>query len=211
MPRKTPAPVRRRGPGQGASMRPRPDAAENAARRRAICRGDSGFNEAAARCRGKPAPRPRPRGVSAAGFNEAAARCRGKLAGSGCPGAARRGFNEAAARCRGKQPEHAAPGGAGDRASMRPRPDAAENACGGTGLPTDPACFNEAAARCRGKRPGWRTSGWASACFNEAAARCRGKHARRPRAPPLPPAASMRPRPDAAENPPPPTRERARK
>ena len=61
--------------------------------------------------------------------------------------------------------------------------------------------FNEAAARCRGKRPRPAdTRRGVQGCFNEAAARCRGKrfwiwicliffrHA------------SMRPRPDAAEN-----------
>ena len=37
------------------------------------------------------------------------------------------GFNEAAARCRGKQPALAHVGDEA-RASMRPRPDAAENA-----------------------------------------------------------------------------------
>ena len=84
-------------------MRPRPDAAENGrVEGRADGRGGR-FNEAAARCRGKPfgfrlrfplflrlasmRPRPdaaenageqAPRGVAAGGFNEAAARCRGK-------------------------------------------------------------------------------------------------------------------------------------
>ena len=65
--------------------------------------------------------------------------------------------------------------------------------------PRDPR-FNEAAARCRGKR--WRRRGAClrSTGFNEAAARCRGKLG----APGgwlsfcIP--ASMRPRPDAAEN-----------
>ena len=85
-----------------ASMRPRPDAAEN---RRACCSGDywpPGFNEAAARCRGKldcpsfydermrASMRPRPDAAenlegalmqlsTRIRFNEAAARCRGKL------------------------------------------------------------------------------------------------------------------------------------
>ena len=85
------------------------------------------------------------------------------------------------------------------RASMRPRPDAAENAVQeDRGVLRRPG-FNEAAARCRGKHP-WRLGGdpgtWASMrprpdaaenshllrsiplddCgFNEAAARCRGK------------------------------------
>ena len=85
-------------------------------------------------------------------------------------------FNEAAARCRGKRATAAAPRFPAV-ASMRPRPDAAEN--GGSW-------------RRRGARP--------HACFNEAAARCRGKPGGRfdggePGAP-----ASMRPRPDAAEN-----------
>ena len=37
-----------------ASMRPRPDAAENRATRTSRARAESRFNEAAARCRGKP-------------------------------------------------------------------------------------------------------------------------------------------------------------
>ena len=59
-------------------------------------------------------------------------------------------FNEAAARCRGKRAS-TADLSAGLYASMRPRPDAAENA--GSPAPRRPArwCFNEAAARCRGK------------------------------------------------------------
>ena len=65
-------------------------------------------------------------------FNEAAARCRGKLAkfvpespaGDAC-------FNEAAARCRGKRIDGNFLARARS-ASMRPRPDAAENSNGGT-------------------------------------------------------------------------------
>ena len=61
-------------------------------------------------------------------------------------------FNEAAARCRGK------PGGAARRArcrraSMRPRPDAAENFRLFDYERDGTLRFNEAAARCRGKRP----------------------------------------------------------
>ena len=44
-----------------------------------------------------------------------------------------------------------------DAASMRPRPDAAENAPGHGLIPSNPARFNEAAARCRGKPPTSRT------------------------------------------------------
>ena len=188
-------------PDGWASMRPRPDAAENKRRRRvrpgqwsacfneaaARCRGKPapfgtmvpdccGFNEAAARCRGKPAaatrtpPRPPRR------FNEAAARCRGK------PGLIifflprQPGFNEAAARCRGKLDQ----GGSRElvpvAASMRPRPDAAENSTPAAPGASSPTRFNEAAARCRGKQgePRRRLA-------------CRRR-------------ASMRPRPDAAEN-----------
>ena len=59
--------------------------------------------------------------------------------------------------------------------------------------------FNEAAARCRGKHPDRHLGDEGQRRFNEAAARCRGKHhpfnhvGRRAHA-------SMRPRPDAAEN-----------
>ena len=87
------------------------------------------------------------------GFNEAAARCRGKL-----PPAGRRipaelpGFNEAAARCRGKHPPETLHVADLD-ASMRPRPDAAENGRGRRRTGQTSAGFNEAAARCRGKQP----------------------------------------------------------
>ena len=61
-----------------------------------------GFNEAAARCRGKPpagrGPQPGP-----PRFNEAAARCRGKLTSNCSSVGGDRRFNEAAARCRGKR------------------------------------------------------------------------------------------------------------
>ena len=109
-----------------ASMRPRPDAAEKLTSVARTPRKSSGFNEAAARCRGKTltkwleslrrvraSMRPRP---DAAEKRPAA-----------CPRRGRRGgFNEAAARCRGKTPRGGAGGACGHRASMRPRPDAAE-------------------------------------------------------------------------------------
>ena len=86
----------------GASMRPRPDAAENRRRPAAADRRGRRFNEAAARCRGKRPTAARPQ-----------------------PAAAR--FNEAAARCRGKPPRNNESIWPMRRASMRPRPDAAEN------------------------------------------------------------------------------------
>ena len=63
-------------------------------------------------------------------------------------------------------------------ASMRPRPDAAENSTGGHVLFQRSSGFNEAAARCRGK-------------LSVLPQRERGEGLRY---------ASMRPRPDAAEN-----------
>ena len=107
-------------------------------------------------------------------FNEAAARCRGKHGRRRWQAMPIRGFNEAAARCRGKL------------ASL----------AGGC----DPTpCFNEAAARCRGKLERFHERPRSGPRFNEAAARCRGKPrpgGARVRAR----GASMRPRPDAAEN-----------
>ena len=129
MPRKTPSGAAAAPDDLGASMRPRPDAAENAHDAAQIGRRGQSFNEAAARCRGKRLVVQRLDDRGGRGFNEAAARCRGKRRRRGGPGRRAAGrFNEAAARCRGKRPEpeldlRPAPA----RASMRPRPDAAEN------------------------------------------------------------------------------------
>ena len=94
-----------------------------------------GFNEAAARCRGKPL-----NGLwdlaHDRGFNEAAARCRGKRRRSLSGREPSRCFNEAAARCRGKPVQRQEQPGAKHDASMRPRPDAAENSI--TGAATMP-------------------------------------------------------------------------
>ena len=79
MPRKTAAAARRRPDGGRASMRPRPDAAENRAAGPRATRRSAGFNEAAARCRGK-LRRPGRGRTRRPCFNEAAARCRGKPA-----------------------------------------------------------------------------------------------------------------------------------
>ena len=83
------------------------------------------FNEAAARCRGKHANEAW-KATRGACFNEAAARCRGKPRNAihETPPSPR--FNEAAARCRGKQAAPETHSGS-SYASMRPRPDAAEN------------------------------------------------------------------------------------
>ena len=64
------------------------------------------------------------------GFNEAAARCRGKPRTSTKAPSRSRCFNEAAARCRGKPGATRADAPGPDGASMRPRPDAAENRTG---------------------------------------------------------------------------------
>ena len=112
-----------------------------------------------------------------------------------------------------------------DGASMRPRPDAAENRGIAANLRLDHVRFNEAAARCRGKHAGRGVFHdtldhasmrprpdaaenlrhpaiirFRSCCFNEAAARCRGKPRNQPRNDLAAADASMRPRPDAAEN-----------
>ena len=158
-----------------ASMRPRPDAAEN----RLLARQALDPDDASMRPRPDAAENIHSRHYRsphrACRFNEAAARCRGKHgrrrhSSIGFPPR----FNEAAARCRGK------------------RSDAGE-------LPVSTGCFNEAAARCRGKRCAcWRRRRRRRS-FNEAAARCRGKPGR-PAVFPRFRSASMRPRPDAAEN-----------
>ena len=134
------------------------------------------FNEAAARCRGKHRRR-RPALRLPLGFNEAAARCRGKRAEAvrgdrQGQGASMRPRPDAAENSRGRRLL-----GGRRAASMRPRPDAAENPYLDTGDHVVIVRFNEAAARCRGKRtPRWSTKR-SSGCFNEAAARCRGKPA----------------------------------
>ena len=110
-----------------ASMRPRPDAAENGGARSLTTPTTPSFNEAAARCRGKRTSGPSSASFRTSGFNEAAARCRGKLSRKlSNQHQINLGFNEAAARCRGKHSPWflAVPDAP---ASMRPRPDAAEN------------------------------------------------------------------------------------
>ena len=142
-----------------------------------------------------------PRRPTGSRFNEAAARCRGKLdfirAGRGRRG----GFNEAAARCRGKQgrshhadaraqasmrprPDAAENNrkavlhGVDQQASMRPRPDAAENGAEGSlRLGNEGASMRPRpdAAENAPSRPRCPEDGHR---FNEAAARCRGKRRR---------------------------------
>ena len=111
-------------------------------------------------------------------------------------------FNEAAARCRGKLERVVGRTPEGGEASMRPRPDAAENflmslpdnpGMGASMRPRPDAAENIATAE---TDPTAATPG-----FNEAAARCRGKLAcPSPGRDLLRDHASMRPRPDAAEN-----------
>ena len=134
-----------------ASMRPRPDAAENPSRPAALPHGSARFNEAAARCRGKPSPSRRML-VYGRSFNEAAARCRGKR-----PTRSFKRYGASASmRPRPDAAENAATtslvSSAPARASMRPRPDAAENRAARTRTAGSCGRFNEAAARCRGKR-----------------------------------------------------------
>ena len=84
-----------------ASMRPQRNAGENilgGALRRSPT---TGFNEAPAKCRGKPAFRSRSSRCLVC-FNEAPAKCRGKPARDGRPATGNNCFNEAPAKCRGK-------------------------------------------------------------------------------------------------------------
>ena len=158
-----------------ASMRPRPDATENARCRSGPTTRSDGFNEAAARCHGKPAIRSAPTAARTSSFNEAAARCHGKPR---CGRKHTRGTN-ASMRPRPDATENVERAArfvyAVGRASMRPRPDATENWSASPSCPLISFCFNEAAARCHGKP---RPAPASSACcggFNEAAARCHGK------------------------------------
>ena len=138
---------------EGASMRPRPDAAENAG-----CGAD--------RLAGATRASMRPRPDAAENVSN--------------PGAWGRPSARASMRPRPDAAEnHGSPNrpAAARTASMRPRPDAAENP--DTQRVADeirPARFNEAAARCRGKpSPGSARGRDRVRRFNEAAARCRGK------------------------------------
>ncbi len=229
MPRKTARALAGSAPGVEASMRPRPDAAEN--RGRGLRPG----------CRRRASMRPRPDAAenltSAVGsigrqtdrFNEAAARCRGKPWATQVmilpawvasmrprPDAAE---NLTTAACSQRQPlasmrprPDAAENPGGDahpigrrpRASMRPRPDAAENPISTVSAltllrdasmrPRPDAAENPARAGGRRRTPAPRPG------FNEAAARCRGKPMICTEDGYIALAASMRPRPDAAEN-----------
>ena len=187
------------GGARSASMRPRPDAAENAQTHGCRHHGARGFNEAAARCRGKPL-RLCWSSVEEDCFNEAAARCRGKLRvrhhrRARRPPASMRPRPDAAENREWEVWDEAPTG-----ASMRPRPDAAENGAGAAGPGRGGRCFNEAAARCRGKPDAIHGGGQRVA----ASMRPRpdaAENAREHEPHPRPDGdASMRPRPDAAEN-----------
>ena len=159
-----------------ASMRPRPDAAENAASCHAARSRCSRFNEAAARCRGKRLRRDR------RGRDRSAASMRPR------PDAA-------------ENPPHGRPQVEFARASMRPRPDAAENLPAGVvRMATRAASMRprpDAAENRRGRRGGRGPAVASMRPRPDAAENRVSTPAARRRAP----VASMRPRPDAAENP----------
>ena len=174
MPRKTGTP---RSPAPrltAASMRPRPDAAENLVHVRPVMPELARFNEAAARCRGK-----RPFTYVKPAIAFASMRPRPDAAENSDAGAAARG---------------------GRAASMRPRPDAAENHDGRRSSRPTGNCFNEAAARCRGKQP---FAYSAMSFLSRASMRPRpdaAENVMRYASSGGGRLASMRPRPDAAEN-----------
>ena len=157
----------------GASMRPPRNAGENATHPAWPC-PTSCFNEAPAKCRGKP----RDVTIQWAGggcFNEAPAKCRGKRprlhqrrrlhdasmrpprnAGenrqSVCNSGFRvAGFNEAPAKCRGKREDRQREL-EDEAASMRPPRNAGENIPKRGEPLREESRFNEAPAKCRGKR-----------------------------------------------------------
>ena len=136
-----------------ASMRPRPDAAENQ-RHDGDQRGGHPASmrprpDAAENNRGAAGQRPGRRAASMRPRPDAAEN--GPRATAGAQHVARR-FNEAAARCRGKHALHVYATPRFYLASMRPRPDAAENTDLTSRALSSSVSFNEAAARCRGKR-----------------------------------------------------------
>ena len=184
-----------------------------------------GFNEAAARCRGK-----HPLELPDLAAQVASMRPRPDAAENAAPGDRGRAVRDASMRPRPDAAENTRCGRKhfrGTGASMRPRPDAAENGRRERRRSRPPPRFNEAAARCRGKHGHARDArrghhggfneaaarcrgkplrestarGTPGRCFNEAAARCRGKLRVGRRVADLRRGASMRPRPDAAENP----------
>ena len=127
MPRKTGAAPARAAVRPRASMRPRPDAAENAGRPARPATTAGGFNEAAARCRGKH-EREADDTLSA---TLASMRPRPDAAENAGPRAVREQRVDASMRPRPDAAENPVEGDVRrlvSRASMRPRPDAAENA-----------------------------------------------------------------------------------
>ena len=126
MPRKTLTGKRIAEQVSYASMRPRPDAAENGGDGHQLGRRDVA------------SMRPRP---------DAAENARQRRA--------EKVSYRASMRPRPDAAENAGDAGAAalvTAASMRPRPDAAENVGRARWRPGTASCFNEAAARCRGKR-----------------------------------------------------------
>ena len=157
-----------------ASMRPQRNAGENPSRCADSVLGEAGFNEAPAKCRGKPA-QPKASPWTCCGFNEAPAKCRGKpqARGSGLLGqcasmrpqrnAGENGMLPDARQLRfaaSMRPQRNAGENASFRrvmggflsASMRPQRNAGENGMTDAGFAEYAARFNEAPAKCRGKR-----------------------------------------------------------
>ena len=111
-----------------ASMRPPRNAGENESHALSSLCANAGFNEAPAKCRGKPM-RMRVSGLTMSCFNEAPAKCRGKLY-----------------QLYYSFGEHGA--------SMRPPRNAGENYYSVFAFDRVRNCFNEAPAKCRGKPQG---------------------------------------------------------
>ena len=136
---------------RSASMRPRPDAAEKhlrrSAERRIILIASMRPRPDAAE---KPPAAPRAR-TPHAGFNEAAARCRGKTRNRGGVCVLARQASMRPRPDAAEKPPRRPIRDTGAEASMRPRPDAAEKRPPRASRSPARRGFNEAAARCRGK------------------------------------------------------------
>ena len=137
-------------PGRGASMRPQRNAGENPASPARTSRGTAGFNEAPAKCRGKPGTSKNQLSMTTASMRPQ------RNAGENAP--------DNSVQCKRR------------RASMRPQRNAGENSALLSTAGVRYPCFNEAPAKCRGKRLCTPSGGTGrSASFNEAPAKCRGK------------------------------------
>ncbi len=180
-----------------ASMRPQRNAGENEFRvKLPQSRGD-GFNEAPAKCRGKPNALRLRMELPAASMRPQ--RNAGENLPRTGPDLPRQRASMRPQRNAGENRRNSRSERAAARASMRPQRNAGENDRRRDHHGRPGACFNEAPAKCRGKRTPCIMPMRCASRFNEAPAKCRGKRMERIRQV-LPEEASMRPQRNAGEN-----------